>query len=126
MGPGCLEGAERYGTPCRGCRKTGSLPQSYTLVIQSPHGRKTWTCDLCYMLIGHRPDFQRCAKLLNGNLAYDKYTFELHERPGIYLVGALAKMHLEHIGLTDKLCPDNQGVRYIEYIRNALQEAFRH
>ena len=66
------------------------------------------------MLIGHKPDRDLCSRLLNGNLAFDDDTFESCERPGVYLVGALAKKHLEHIGLTDKLCPDNDGVRYIE------------
>lgn len=93
-------------------------------VVQTPYGRRTWAYDLCFMLIGHKPDGHLCAKLLNHNLAYDEDTFESCERPGIYLVGALAKKHLEHIGLTDKLCPDNKGVRYIEHIRDVMQREF--
>ncbi len=96
-----------------------------TAVIQTPHGQKTWDYDLCFMLIGHKPNEELCARLLHGNLAYDEETFESCERPGVYLVGALAKKHLEHIGLTDRLCPDNQGVRYIERIRYAMQQEFR-
>ena len=76
------------------------------------------------MLIGHKPDQDLCSRLLNGNLAFDDETFESCERPGVYLVGALAKKHLEHIGLTDKLCPDNDSVRYIERIRSAMQQEF--
>lgn len=93
-------------------------------VVQTPGGRKTWNYDLCYMLIGHKPDQDMCSRLLNGNLDFVEETFESCERPGVYLVGALAKKHLEHIGLTHNLCPDNDGVRYIENIRSAMQREF--
>ena len=98
--------------------------ENNTALVQTPAGQKTWNYDLCYMLIGHKPDRDLCSRLLNGNLAFDDETFESCERPGVYLVGALAKKHLEHIGLTDKLCPDNDGVRYIERIRSAMQQEF--
>ncbi|MDE0183740.1 MAG: NAD(P)-binding domain-containing protein [Caldilineaceae bacterium] len=98
--------------------------ENNTAVVQTPCGRKSWRYDLCYMLIGHRPNQELCARLLNGNLAFDDETFESCARPGVYLVGALAKKHLEHIGLTDILCPDNQGIRYIERIRSAMQQEF--
>ncbi len=93
-------------------------------VVQTPGGRKTWNYDLCYMLIGHKPNQDMCSRLLNGNLDFVEETFESCERPGVYLVGALAKKHLEHIGLTHNLCPDNDGVRYIERIRSAMQKEF--
>ncbi len=95
-----------------------------TAVVRTPSGRKKWNYDLCYMLIGHKPNPDLCSRLLNGNLAFDEDTFESCERPGVYLVGALAKKHLEHIGLTHNLCPDNMGVRYIERIRSAMQKEF--
>ena len=98
--------------------------ENNTAVVQTPCGQKTWDYDLCYVLIGHQPNQDLCARLLNGNLAFDAETFESCERPGVYLVGALAKKHLEHIGLTDRLCPDNQGVRYIERIRFAMRQEF--
>ena len=41
-------------------------------------------------------------------------------RPGD-LVGALAKKHLEHIGLTDKLCPGNEGIRHIDKVIHAIK-----
>ena len=93
-------------------------------VVQTPGGRKTWNYDLCYMLIGHKPNQDMCSRLLNGNLEFVEETFESCERPGVYLVGALARKHLEHIGLTHNLCPDNDGVRYIENIRSAMQREF--
>jgi len=95
-----------------------------TAVVQTPDGQKTWNYDLCYMLIGHRPAQDLYTRLLNGNLEFDEETFESCERPGLYLVGALAKKHLEHIGLTHNLCPDNEGVRYIDNIRSAMQKEF--
>ena len=98
--------------------------ETNTALVQTPAGQKTWNYDLCFMLIGHKPDRDLCSRLLNGNLAFDDETFESCERPGLYLVGALAKKHLEHIGLTDKLCPDNDGVRYIERIRSAMMQEF--
>lgn len=98
--------------------------ENNTAIVQTPCGQKTWNYDLCYMLIGHRPDQELCARLLNGNLAFDDETFESRARPGVYLVGALARKHLEHIGLTEILCPDNQGVRYIERIRSAMRREF--
>ena len=98
--------------------------ENNTAIVQTPSGQTSWNYDLCYMLIGHKPDQDLCTRLLNGNLAFEEETFESCERPGVYLVGALAKKHLEHIGLTDKLCPDNMGVRYIEHIRSAMQQEF--
>ncbi len=98
--------------------------ENNTAVVQTPGGRQTWDFDLCYMLIGHKPNQSLCTRLLNGNLDFDEETFESCERPGVYLVGALAKKHLEHIGLTHNLCPDNDGVRYIERIRSAMQQEF--
>ena len=86
--------------------------------------RRSWRYDLCFMLIGHKPNEDLCARLLNGNLDFDEATFESCERPGVYLVGALAKKHLEHIGLAETLCPDNGGVRFIERIRSAMEQEF--
>ena len=80
--------------------------ENNTAVVQTPCGQKAWNDDLCYMLIGHQPNREWCARLLNRNLAFDDETFESCQRPGLYLVGALARKHLEHIGLTDLLCPD--------------------
>ncbi len=99
--------------------------ENNTAVVQTPDGNITWNYDLCYMLIGHRPDQDLYTRLLNGNLEFDEETFESCQRPGLYLVGALAKKHLEHIGLTQNLCPDNEGVRYIERIRSAMQQELR-
>lgn len=90
--------------------------------MQPPCGQKSWRYVLCNMPIGHRPDQELCPRLLNSNLAFDDETFESCARPGLYLVGSLAKKHLDHIGLTDILCPDNHGVRYIERIRTAMQQ----
>ena len=98
--------------------------ENNTAVVQTPDGQKTWHYDLCFMLIGHRPHQDLYKRLLNGNLEFDEETFESCERPGIYLVGALAKKHLEHIGLTHNLCPDNEGVRFIDNIRSAMQQEF--
>ena len=42
-------------------------------------------------------------------------------RPGRYLVGALAKKHLEHIGLNDNLCPGNEGIRHINKVIDAIK-----
>jgi hypothetical protein len=32
----------------------------------------------------------------------------------------LAQKHLEHIGLTNKLCPGNEGVRHIDKVVDAI------
>lgn len=100
--------------------------QDNTALVQTPCGRRTWDYDLCFMLIGHKPNQDLCARILNHNLDFDDDTFESRQRPGIYLVGALAKKHLEHIGLTDILCPDNMGERYVERIRGAMQQELCH
>ena len=121
-----------WGQPNATLANTEILANSHVLsleqnraVIQTPHGQKTWTYDLCFMLIGNKPDGQLYERLLNGNLTYDAETFESCERAGIYLVGALATKHLEHIGLTNQLCLDDKGVRYIEYIRDSMQREFQ-
>lgn len=98
--------------------------ENNTAVVQTPDGQKTWEFDLCYMLFGHRPDQDLYTRLLNGNLDFVEETFESCQRPGLYLVGALAKKHLEHIGLTHNLCPDNEGERHIERIQTAMQQEF--
>ena len=98
--------------------------ENNTAVVRTPGGQIDWDYDLCFMLFGHKPDQDLYARLLNGNLEFVEETFESCERPGLYLVGALAKRHLEHIGLTHNLCPDNDGVRQIDTIRSAMQKEF--
>ena len=73
------------------------------------------------MLLGHRPDEPLLQRVLGDDTSHDESTFESKTKPGIYLVGALAKKHLEHIGLTDKLCPGNEGVRHIDNVINAIK-----
>ena len=73
--------------------------ENNTALVQTPAGQKTWDYDLCYMLIGHKPNTDLCSRLLNGNLAFKEETFESCARPGVYLVGALAKKHPSSISV---------------------------
>ena len=73
------------------------------------------------MLLGHRPDEALLRAVLGDDFSHDEATFESNARPGIYLVGALAKKHLEHIGLTHKLCPGNEGIRHITKLIDAIK-----
>ena len=89
--------------------------------IQSPDGERQWPFDQCFMLLGHRPDEALLRAVLGDDFSHDEATFESNARPGIYLVGALAKKHLEHIGLTHKLCPGNEGIRHITKLIDAIK-----
>ena len=92
-----------------------------TALIQTPDGERRWPFDQCFMLLGHRPAESLLQRILGDEASYDEATFESRARPGLYLVGALAKKHLEHIGLTDKLCPGNEGIRHINKVIDAIK-----
>ena len=91
-----------------------------TAKIKTPQGFRSWPFDQCFMLLGHRPDESLLQRILKDDLSFDENTFA-SKRLGIYLVGALAKKHLEHIGLTDKLCPGNEGIRHITKVIDAVK-----
>ena len=94
--------------------------------IQTPDGERQWLFDQCFMLLGHRPDESLLQRILGDDRSHDETTFESRSRPGLYLVGALAKKHLEHIGLNDNLCPGNEGVRHIEKVIDAIKIQLNH
>ena len=118
----------KWGQPDAKLLNTEILPESkvYSLadkiaLIQTPDGERQWLFDQCFMLLGHRPDEPLLQRVLGDDTSHDESTFESKTKPGIYLVGALAKKHLEHIGLTAKLGPGNGGVRHIDNVINAIK-----
>ena len=92
-----------------------------TAHIKTPDSERHWPFDQCFMLLGHRPDEVLLHAVLGDDFSYDEATFESNSRPGIYLVGALANKHLEHIGLTQQLCPGNEGTRHISKLMEAIK-----
>lgn len=117
----------KWGQPNAKLLNTEILPESQvhsladkTAQIHTPNGERQWPFDQCFMLLGHRPDESLLHHVLGNDTSHDESTFE-STRPGIYLVGALAKKHLEHIGLTNKLCPGNNGIRHISKLINAIK-----
>ena len=118
----------KWGQPDAKLLNTEILPESKvrsladkTALIQTPDGERSWPFDQCFMLLGHRPDEPLLQRIVGDDASHDESTFESTTTPGIYLVGALAKKHLEHIGLTDKLCPGNEGVRHIDKVVDAIK-----
>jgi thioredoxin reductase (NADPH) len=102
-----------------GAARSNAAPR--TALIQTPDGERQWPFDQCFMLLGHRPDEPLLQRVLGDDTSHDESTFESQTRPGLYLVGALAKKNLEHIGLTNKLCPGNEDIRHITKVIEAIK-----
>ena len=117
----------KWGQPDAKIINTQILPESLvyslaekTALIHTPDGKRSWPFNQGFMLLGHRSDEPLMQRILGDNRSHDELTFESQACPGIYLVGALAQKHLEHIGLTNKLCPGNEGVRHIDKVVEAI------
>ena len=60
-------------------------------------------------------------EILGDDFSRDEATFESNSYPSIYRVGTPAKKYLDPVGLTHKLCPGNEGSRYITKLIEAIK-----
>ena len=60
-------------------------------------------------------------EILGDDFSRDDATFESNSRPSIYRVGTPAKKYLDPIGLTNKLCLGNEGIRHITKLIEAIK-----